>query len=143
MPQLMDLCSDKQSMDRLQSIYDKIRSNEKRAMEDEKKERLIRHRNTHIFNTYEQALDWLEDNPGRRIVWHAKTLSWIPEEELFLSYEQDYSYDGVIAYDVTRKYTRQELLDDIHDFIYRMQEKGYNPDELKDKLGNLGFVYKI
>ena len=131
MPTLFDLCQDTEPLKKLQQIS-----------ADEKKRRyaeIVRqHRETHIFDSYEQALDYLVQHPGELISWHAKTLQYLPDENLFLSYEQEYSFDGVIPYDVRRKYTREELLNQIYDTI---KERGWDLEkDFKDEYGKLDYV---
>ena len=122
MPQLIDLCSDITSMTRLQEIYREQYNDEKRAMEEERQKAIRDHKEKHCFDSYEQALDWLVEHPDKRIEWHCMTLQYIPDENNFLSHEQEFSYDGVMAYDVTKKYTREELLKGIQNFIDEMSK---------------------
>lgn len=137
MPTIFELCANTKPIEDLrnemQRIADEIR-------EKERAEIIRRHRESHIFDSYENALDWLVKNPDDRLQWHAKRLYFLPDENLFLSYEQDYSFDGVIPYDVRRKYTREELLDQIYSSI---KERGWNLEkDLKDEYGKLDYVYK-
>ena len=116
----------------------------KRAADEERRlerERwLEQHRSVRIFDSYEDALQYLRDNPEKYIEWHAKTLHYLPELDLFESFEQDYGIDGVIPYDVIVKYSAEQLLSDVYDFL---EEKGYSIDELKDERGKLEYVYTI
>lgn len=116
----------------------------KRAADEERRlerERwLEQHRSVRIFDSYEDALQYLRDNPGKYIEWHVKTLHYLPELDLFESFEQDYGIDGVIPYDVIVKYSAEQLLSGVYDFL---EEKGYSIDELKDERGKLEYVYTI
>ena len=133
MPSLFDLCQNTEPLEKLQKISDDIR-------EREYDEVIRKHRASHIFNSYEDALDWLVKNPARSIEWHIKTLRYLPEENLFLSYEQEYSSDGIVSYDIKRKYTREELLNQIYNYI---KERGLDLDkDFKDEYGKLDYVYK-
>ena len=133
MPTLFDLCQDTEPLKKLQKIAVDIR-------EKEHAEIVRRHRASHIFDSYEDALDWLVKNPDRYIEWHVKTLRYLPDENLFLSYEQEYSFDGVIPYDVRRKYTREELLNQIYNTI---KERGWDLEkDFKDEYGKLDYVCK-
>ena len=118
---------------KMQQIADEIR-------EKERAEIIRRHRESNIFDSYEDALDWSMKHPDDGVQWHAKTLYFLPDENLFLSYEQEYSLDGVVPYDVRRKYTRKELLDQIYSTI---KKRGWNLEkDLKDEYGKLEYVYK-
>lgn len=118
---------------KMQQIADEIR-------EKERAEIIRRHRESNIFDSYEDALDWSMKHPDNGVQWHAKTLYFLPDENLFLSYEQEYSLDGVVPYDVRRKYTRKELLDQIYSTI---KKRGWNLEkDLKDEYGKLEYVYK-
>lgn len=137
MPTIFELCENTKPIEdlrnKMQRIADEIR-------EKERAEIIRRHRESHIFDSYEDALDWLVKNPDRSIEWHIKTLRYLPEENLFLSHEQEYSFDGVIPYNVTRKYTREELLDQIYSII---KKRGWDLEkDFKDEYGKLDYVYK-
>ena len=140
MPQLFELCSKKKSQDDLLNLKKQLDEEEMKIREEEHRRMEAKHRATHIFDSYEDALDWLVENPGSVISWHVKTLSWQPEENRFLSYEQEYSMDGVIPYNVRRFYTREELLDGIYSVI---KERGIDISELKDKFEKLDYVHII
>ena len=137
MPTIFDLCPNtkpiKNIRNEMQRIADEIRNKERAEI-------IRRHRESNIFDSYEDALDWSMKHPNNGLQWHAKTLYYLPDENLFLSYEQEYSFDGVIPYDVRRKYTREELLDQIYSTI---KERGWNLEkDLKDEDGKLEYVYK-
>lgn len=137
MPTIFDLCPNtkliKNIRNEMQRIADEIRNKERAEI-------IRRHRESNIFDSYEDALDWSMKHPDNGLQWHAKTLYYLPDENLFLSYEQEYSFDGVIPYDVRRKYTREELLDQIYGTI---KERGWNLEkDLKDEYGKLEYVYK-
>jgi len=137
MPTIFDLCPNTKPIEDLrnemQRIADEIR-------EKEHAEIIRRHRESNIFDSYEDALDWSMKHPDNGLQWHEKTLYYLPDENLFLSYEQEYSLDGVVPYDVRRKYTREELLDQIYSTI---KKRGWNlENDLKDEYGKLEYVYK-
>ncbi len=137
MPTISDLCPNIKPIEdlrnKMQRIADEIR-------EKERAEIIRKHRESHIFDSYEDALDWLVKHPDDGLQWHAKTLYFLPDENLFLSYEQEYSLDGVIPYDVRRKYTREELLSNIYNFI---KKRGTSLEkDFKDEYGKLEYVYK-
>ena len=137
MPTIFDLCPNTKPFEdlrnKMQRIADEIRENERAEI-------IRRHRESHIFDSYEDSLDWLVKHPDDGLQWHAKTLYFLPDENLFLSYEQEYSLDGVIPYDVRRKYTREEPLNQIYSTI---KERGWNLEkDLKDEYGKLKYVYK-
>ena len=137
MPTIFDLCPNTKPIEDLrnemQRIADEIRNKERAEI-------IRRHRESNIFDSYEDALDWSMKHPDDGVQWHAKTLYFLPDENLFLSYEQEYSLDGVVPYDVRRKYTREELLDQIYGTI---KKRGWNLEkDLKDEYGKLEYVYK-
>lgn len=99
------------------------------------------HKEKHIFVRYEDALDWLMQYPGSTIVWHCKTIHFDENDRMFISFEQDYSLDGVVPYDVVKKYTRQQLLNEIEELKERIRQKGLGICELYDKYGKLDYVY--
>lgn len=140
MPNLLDLCSNPESRETILGIQRTLQAEKRKEEEIERKRMETRHREKHIFESYEQALDWLMQNPDGVISWHVKTLSWNPDENRFLSYEQEYSLDGVVPYDVKRFYTRDELLDQVYTYL---KESCMTLDDLKDKYGKLDYVHII
>lgn len=140
MPYLFDLCNDEVQKQKFTELQKQLKADDLARKEKEWAEAVARHKAKHIFDSYEDALDWLTKHPGSVISWHIKTLSWLPDENLFLSYEQEYSMDGVIPYNVRRKYTREQLLDQIYSFL---KEKGETVEVLKDKYGKLEYVHII
>lgn len=144
MPNLFEASCDQKSFENLKQI----KANFEAEQAEEKRrdyERLIEHhKKTHIFETYEQALDWLVEHPDRSVEWHVRTLTWMPEKNLYRSYEQEFDIDGVIPYDVVRYYTREQLLDGIKEHIIYMKDK-YNADDsrLFDEYGKLNYVETI
>lgn len=134
MPSLFDLCQNTEPLEKLKKISDDIR-------ERERAELMREHRASHIFDSYEDVLDWLVKHPDRTVEWHVKTLNYLPDENIFISYEQEYSLDGVIPWNIRRKYTREELLDQIHDTT---KERGWDLEkDLKDEYGKLNYVKEI
>ena len=103
------------------------------------------HKKHHIFNTYEEALDWLISNDGECIEWHTKTLSYDKTKDMLISNEQEFDIDGIIPYNVTRYYRRDELLCEIKSSVDYLKKKycdfEYEKDFL-DEYGKLKYVYK-
>lgn len=141
MPNLLELCSNQKSIENLEDLNTQLRLEIHEMLKAEAEEREKRHKEKHIFERYEDALDWLMQYPGSTIEWHCKTLHFDENDMMFISFEQDYSLDGVVPYDVVKKYTRQQLLDEIEELKEGIIQKGFSIDELYDKYGKLDYVY--
>lgn len=141
MPNIFELCSTEHDLKRNNITKELLLKEKEDILKREQDERDERHRKSHIFSSYEDALNYLESNPGQYITWHCDYITFIPEENLFRSNEQRYSCDGVIPYNVTCKYTHEELLENILLHIERLKEKGYDTSELYDQWGKLNYVY--
>lgn len=134
---LVDCCT---GIDRLAELRDRLESEEESARQAEYEDILARHVRSHIFENYEDAIQWMTEHPGRRVSWHCKDLHWDQDKESFISYEQDYSEDGVMCYDVRRAYTAKELLEEITGW---MRNRGIGPEDLRDDRGYLEYVNTI
>lgn len=141
MPSLFDLCSNQKSIQNLKDLKTQIEMETYEMLKVEYEEREKTHKEKHIFERYEDALDWLMQYPGYTIEWHCKTLHFDETNRMFISFEQDYSPDGVVPYDVVRKYTRQQLLDEIWELKEKIRQRGLDIGELYDKYGKLDYVY--
>lgn len=143
MPSLFDLCTNPESKKKLDELNQLLKAEREEKLQAEAEERERRHRERHIFDSYEQALDWLVEHQGSTIEWHTKTLHWDEGCQKFISREQEYSYDGVIPYDVVRQYTREQLLEGIEEHKKWMKNKyeDFDSDDYKDKYGKLDYVY--
>lgn len=135
MPKLDEICSIPEAFTKM---VDEMRRKEEEAIEARRLMEETRHRKTHIFESYEDAIEWMKRNPGKRVEWHAKSLTYIEERDVFESYEQEYDFSGVMVYNVKRHYTSEELISGIHDAI---REHGWDISELKDEWGKLDYVY--
>lgn len=86
------------------------------------------YKKTHIFSSYEGALDWLIANQGRMIQWHILRLEWDGKK---------FKGDNCISY------TKEELLGMIEDHIEEINEK-YPEEKGKewwlDEHGKLAYV---
>lgn len=142
MPKLTDItnCG---SLIAIKSAHDKLEQEERAIMEK-------RHKEQHIFSTYEEALDWLVVNPDKSINWHCWPMHWDEEKQKFVSYEQDFGYDGIIPTDVIHYYTREErlkgyTLEDLKEYEKFLDEKypelGSNENWWLDEYGKLDYVY--
>ena len=101
------------------------------------------YRKHHIFSSYEEALNWSIENPDKGIEWHCKTLFWQEDKQKFKSYEQEYSFDGIMSYNVIRNYTKEELLKEIQEHIEYCNKKYPEKVNTKwwlDKYGKLSYV---
>ena len=122
MPNIFKLSMSEQCFDNLRKIKNKLQkeiADEEIRRQNEIMNSYIKH---HIFNSYEEALDWAIKNPNESINWHCKILSWQEDKQKFESYEQEYSLDGIVCYDVIKYYTKEELLKGIDDFIQHSNE---------------------
>lgn len=106
---------------------------------DYKQRCLEEYKRTHIFNTYEEAIDYVLQNKGG-VHFHDKILYYDNsegEDKCIMSYEQ--VTDGMECYyDVILHYSPKELLDDINTFI-----KNKSDDSDLYELGKLKYVYAI
>lgn len=132
--ELGDCCT---GIDRLMELRSKLRSEEESARQEEFDRIQERYIRSHIFENYEDAIQWMTEHPGRRVSWHCKDLHWDPDRKSFISYEQEYSEDGVMCYDVRRSYTARELLEGITGW---MRNRGIRIEELRDDRGYLEYV---
>lgn len=117
---------------------DEMHRKEEAEREAEHRRLEAEHRRTHVFESYEGAVEWMMQHPGETVEWHAQTLKYLDDEKLFESHEQEYDVSGVIPYNVVRKYTAHELLFGIRDAIER---RGLDISEFKDKWGKLAYVH--
>lgn len=135
MAKLSDIVSinSKRSLDKLLEEIDKQESKYK---EDYNKK--------HIFKSYEEALDYVINNPVI-IQWHDKQLTWEKEQNRFKSYEQEYDIDGILAFDIIKYYTKDQLLDNIKRHMENVSKK-YPDDNRKwwlDENNMLSYVYLL
>ena len=145
MASIFDLASNSKGFEKLQQVKDELLQEQEQQEMEYRKHIDEVHRKTHIFESYEQALDWAIKNQNG-IEWHTKSLFWEAEKNRFKSYEQEYSYDGVMCYDVVKYYTKEQLLDGIKEHIEYCNKKYPEQANIKwwlDKNGKLEYVYKI
>lgn len=98
----------------------------------------------HIFKSYEEALDYVINNPVI-IQWHDKQLTWEKEQNKFKSYEQEYDIDGILAFDVVKYYTKEQILGKIKRHIEDVSKR-YPNDNRKwwiDENNMLSYVYLL
>lgn len=116
MPNIFESCLNKKDFDNLQNI----KNNLLKAKEDKEKENqkkfIENYRKHHIFNSYEEALNWSIKNPNKKLQWHCKSLFWQEDKNQFKSYEQEYDLNGIMCYDVIKYYTKEELLKSIKEY---------------------------
>jgi hypothetical protein len=117
MANIFELGATKESLSKLQDVKNSLQKIKEEKAEEERKVFIENHRKKHIFSSYEEALDWCINHPNEYIEWHCKTLTWEEDKKKFKSYEQEYSYDGVMCYDVIRYYTKEQLLEGIKEHI--------------------------
>lgn len=143
MSNIFELCSDQRGFDKLQNIKNNfLKAKEEKEKEDRRKF-IENYRKHHIFSSYEEALNWSIKNPDKGIEWHCKTLFWQEDKQKFKSYEQEYSLDGIMCYDVIKYYTKEELLKEIEEHIKCCNNK--YPEEANkkwwlDEYGKLSYV---
>ena len=143
MPNIFELGSNQKAFDKLQNIKNNLQKVKEEKEKEDRREFIENYRKHHIFSSYEEALNWSIKNPDKRVEWHCKTLFWQEDKQKFKSYEQEYSLDGVIPYDIVKYYTKEELLKEIEEYI-----KYYNnkyPEEANkkwwlDEYGKLSYV---
>lgn len=139
MPKLDEIC---RIPDGLTGLLDELHRKEKEELEERIRKEEEWHRKRHIFENYRQAVEWMKNHPGRRVEWHGKSLTYI-ENGIFESFEQDYSMDGIVVYNVVRHYTEDELLSGIDEMKKRFLEidGNFSESDLFDKWGKLDYVY--
>lgn len=139
MPKLDEICSIPAG---LTGLLDELRRKEKEELEERIRREEEWHRKRHIFENYKEAVEWMKNHPGYRIEWHCKSLAYIGEG-IFESFEQDYSPDGIMVYNVVRHYTEDELLSGIEEMKKRFLERygEFSESDLLDKWGKLDYVY--
>ena len=128
----------------LRDLKERFEKSEAEERERIRKEREEEHRRTHIFSSYDRALDYLVDNPGHGISWHTKSIYWDAEKQMFEVFDQEFDVSGVVPYDVHYFTTREKLLQEHQDFCeWRKNEyKGEDDDTwYLDKYGKLEYVY--
>lgn len=95
----------------------------------------------HIFHSYEECLDWMKENPYSMVHWHCSDIMFDDCKNLYKAYEQEFSYDGVMCYDVINYYTKEDLLKRIEKHKERIKSK--YPDDKEwwlDEYGTLKYV---
>ena len=143
MATLFEQTMNQQTLNSLQDLKNSLIAESERKKQEEREEMEREHRAVHIFSTYEEALDWLVANPGEGISWHCSTIYWDKKEGKFLSYEQDYSFDGVMCYDVRRYYTKEQLLQRVkehQDWIAELHPEEKDKQWWLDEWGKLKYV---
>lgn len=141
---IFELCSDPKGFDKLQNIKNNLLKTKEEKEEEDRREFIKNYRKHHIFSSYEEALNWSIENLNKGIEWHCKTLFWEEDKQKFKSYEQEYSLDGVMCYDVIRYYTKEELLKEIEEHIKYYNSKYPEKANTKwwlDEYGKLSYVY--
>ncbi len=145
MASIFDLASNSKGLEKLQQVKNELQYEREQKEEERRKYTEEVHRKKHIFDSYEQALDWAIKTE-RGISWHTKTLFWESDKNKFKSYEQEYSFDGVMCYDVIRYYTKEQLLEGIKEHIEWCNKKYPEQTDTKwwlDTFGKLDYVYRI
>ena len=145
MASIFDLASNSKGFEKLQQIKNNLQEEREKREAECRKYAIEVHRKKHIFDSYEQALDWAIKTQ-KAIAWHAATLFWEPEKNQFKSYEQEFDLDGIIPYDVIRYYTKEQLLKNIEEHIEYINKKYEDQEYLNwwlDEFGKLEYVYRI
>ena len=145
MASIFDLASNSKGFEKLQQVKNDLQEEREKREAEHRKHAVEVHRKKHIFDSYEQALDWaIKTQKG--IAWHTATLFWEPEKNQFKSYEQEFSFDGVMCYDVIRYYTKEQLIEGIKEHIEWCNKKYPEQADTKwwlDEFGKLDYVYRI
>ena len=140
MASLLDLCS-KASSEALSSYAGNLKSEEDERLAKQRAIRDMKHNATHIFSSYDEALDWLVENPNKSVTWHAGSVSYIPGKNLFESYEPSCDLSSVIHFMVRKEYTKEEMLQRHHEHEQYLIEEYGDCDGLYDENGKLEYVY--
>lgn len=137
MATLFDLCSAADA-DKLTAIANDIKKKEREEIDAKIKA-------THIFKTYEEALDYLQAHPGHSIMWHGSDVSWSAYKNRYREYYQ-ISYDDCVFQDAVRYCSREDLLQDIEkhkERIARMYPDTANTKSWLTEFGTLAYVYLV
>ena len=112
MASIFDLASNSKGFEKLQQVKNDLQEEREKREAERRKHAEEVHCKKHIFDSYEQALDWaMKTQKG--ISWHTATLFWEPDKNQFKSYEQEFDLDGIIPYNVIKYYTKEKLLKEI------------------------------
>ena len=145
MASIFDLASNSKGFEKLQQIKNDLQEEREKREAERRKHAEEVHRKKHIFDSYEQALDWaIKTEKG--IAWHTATLFWESDRNQFKSYEQEFDLDGIIPYDVIKYYTKEQLLKEIKEHIEYCNKKYPENADTKwwlDEFGKLDYVYRI
>ena len=145
MASIFDLASNSKGFEKLQQVKNDLQEEREKCEAERRKHAEEVHRKKYIFDSYEQALDWaIKTEKG--ISWHTKTLFWESDKNKFKSYEQEYSFDGVMCYDVIRYYTKEQLIEGIKEHIEWCNKKYPEHADTKwwlDECDKLDYVYRI
>lgn len=145
MASIFDLASNSKGFKKLQQVKDELQHEREQKEEERRKHAEEIHHKKHIFDSYEQALNWaIKTEKG--IAWHAATLFWESDKNQFKSYEQEFDLDGIIPYNVIRYYTKEQLLKEIKEHIECCNKKYPEQADTKwwlDEFGKLDYVYRI
>lgn len=142
MPNIFELCSDQKGFNKLQNTKNNLLKVKEEKENEDRRKFIENYRKHHIFNSYEEALNWSIKNPDKGVNWHCKTLFWQEDKQKFKSYEQEYSSDGIICHNVIRYYTKEELLKEIEEHIKYCNKKYPEMKEnwWLDEYGKLSYV---
>ncbi len=105
--------------------------------------RIENHRKYYIFNSYEDALEWGIKKQNKGIQWHGKILFWEEDKKKFKSYEPEFDLDELVHYNAIKYYTKEELLEEIQEYINRCNRKHPEEDNTRwwlDEYGKLKYV---
>lgn len=128
-----------------QKNFDKLIESINKDRQEQHNKLIEKYRKQHIFSSYEEALNYTIENCPITIQWHDKQISWEKELSKFRSYEQEYDIDGILAFDVIKYYTKDQLLDNIKRHMENISKK-YPDDNKKwwlDENNMLSYVYLL
>lgn len=117
-----------------------IRKNAERQIAEHQRQ-IAEHRRTHIFKSYEEALDYLVQHPTSYIHWHCDDIKFSQEKQLYKIYTQE-SYDGYVYNDIVIYKSKKELLDSIEEHKTYMKQNypDFSEQNYLDEFGYLAYV---
>ena len=142
MATLFDFCSE-ESRNKLLNIAKRITEDNNQKKIELENERKKEYNRTHIFKSYEDALDFMETYPGVEVEWHTSIISYDKETGMFMCQEQIPVDDiGARFYYHNVFRTRDEIMKIHYDSIKLIQQRYPGSDEgnLYDENGKLRFV---
>ena len=138
MATLLDYVKNDRTLENLNKITEMARQEKEKEVQERHEAYLA----LRIFHTHEEALDYCIEHPYKSIQWYGKIIFWDEYDNIFVSEQQENSFDGIMCYDVVRKYSRETLLKGAQEHVTRLKNTFENIEtEMYTENGTLDWVH--